>query len=195
MRLRIVLVFVVCVVMMLLVIKFSSVLVVDRVPPSPSQRAYPFINRNARYPFMVDLTVLPFKMFLNLSSQCPHTHIAIDWRQARRHWKGKHILFIGDSLTRYQYLNLAYFMTTGHWRSPCPWNEKERDHGTWDQFFRTTTERMGGFETCDCWRVGDNYSNYREIRRYRNPHADIAITFVQSFISRCICRAQHGAAP
>ena len=32
----------------------------------------------------------------------------------------KRIVFVGDSLTRYQYLNLVNFLATGHWTSAKP---------------------------------------------------------------------------
>lgn len=37
------------------------------------------------------------------------------------------VLMIGDSLTRYQYLSLAYYLVTGRWRIPHPSNAAERE--------------------------------------------------------------------
>jgi len=70
---------------------------------------------------------------------------------------------MGDSRTRYQYLNLVYFLTTGNWTSPFPANEQETQHGTnyqqhennWNMFYNTTSMRLTSartFEICDCER-------------------------------------------
>ena len=63
------------------------------------------------------------------------------------------LLMIGDSLTRYQYLNLAYFLETGDWlaSSDLP-NENEKRFTSWNHFYQVTNERMGGHEICDCFR-------------------------------------------
>lgn len=41
-------------------------------------------------------------------------------QQASRCLQNKHLLFIGDSLTRYQYLSLAYFLEHKHWPPRYP---------------------------------------------------------------------------
>ena len=66
--------------------------------------------------------------------------------------RGKSIVFIGDSLTRYQYLNLVYFLATGKWSSPHPRNELDKEHASWQSFYRTTTQRNQN-EICDCYRL------------------------------------------
>lgn len=60
--------------------------------------------------------------------------------------------FIGDSLTRYQYLNLVYFLETGMWRSEEPENSLENKHSSWNDFYATTNQRLAGHEICDCFR-------------------------------------------
>jgi len=94
-----------------------------------------------------------------------------------KHLKGKRILFIGDSLTRYQYINLVYFLATGRWSSPVPRNEIEREHKSWNNFYNTTTNRNKN-EICDCYR-GDSLQSIVE-NRYFTIH-NISIMYMQYF--------------
>ena len=47
------------------------------------------------------------------------------------------VMLVGDSLTRYLYLNLAHFLATGDWRSPedLP-NENEKRFQNWTHFYQ-----------------------------------------------------------
>ena len=60
---------------------------------------------------------------------------------------------VGDSLTRYQYLNLVDFLVHGEWNNygDLP-NENEKKFSGWNQFYEITNSRMGGHEICDCFR-------------------------------------------
>lgn len=65
-----------------------------------------------------------------------------------------HIVFVGDSLTRYQYLSLCHYMKYGEWADP---DEKpnfvwQTDHGTWMNFFKASNKVLSPNEECDCWR-------------------------------------------
>ena len=63
------------------------------------------------------------------------------------------IVLAGDSLTRYQYLNLVNFLVHDNWASNISMpNENEHKFSDWKQFYRVTNERMGGHEICDCYR-------------------------------------------
>jgi hypothetical protein len=64
---------------------------------------------------------------------------------------GNGLGFIGDSLSRYQYLNLVYLLETGLWSADPP-NEMEKRFSSWNEFFVVTNQRMGGHEICDCFR-------------------------------------------
>ncbi len=64
--------------------------------------------------------------------------------------EGKHIAFIGDSLTRFQYLSLVYYLYTGRWTHNYPssfcghhWPSK----GDW---MIGSSLRTGCMELCDC---------------------------------------------
>ena len=67
----------------------------------------------------------------------------------------------GDSITRYQFINFAYFLTHGLWASPQPPdNENEntfKSKWPWPEFFSTTNTRLNTPTTsaiCDCYRSG-----------------------------------------
>ena len=77
-----------------------------------------------------------------------------------------HIVFIGDSLSRYFYLSLATLLGTGAWspklthrtsKSYPPSLLSERDFATWADFYRFTNQqlndvRTSSYEVCDCHR-------------------------------------------
>ena len=77
---------------------------------------------------------------------------------------GQHVLFIGDSVTRFQFTNLAYWLTTGFHEAPEGLNENrhnenvgggwgDKDDATsWIAYFNSTQARLGlEREVCDCY--------------------------------------------
>ena len=112
---------------------------------------------------------------------------------ARRILQGQHIAFIGDSLTRYQYLSLAYFLETGMWQSPFPTNVNERewraDQGEnadpqgWTRFFNGTNARLNNNEICDCYRVvnGPWRRETAENRYYITQDGSVRVSFLLWF--------------
>lgn len=104
---------------------------------------------------------------------------------------GKHIVFAGDSLTRYQYIQFAYLLSTlkrlepygsqpGH---PSICLEKEWEN--WDQFYHQTSAILQeavagcGNEICDC-----SY-NPRDIREYRTLHLTFPESLSQQLLNGC----------
>jgi hypothetical protein len=79
--------------------------------------------------------------------------------------KNLRLVFMGDSLTRYQYLSLAYFLRFGRWFDPTimvnnlvnahsfhhPFHPKE----DWNEFFFQSNRILHPFEVCDCLRSHD----------------------------------------
>lgn len=96
--------------------------------------------------------------------------------------RDKVIVFIGDSLTRYQYLNLAIFIERNRW--PNAYDDDEELPGSvcvqpkykdFNEFFFHTTKALGGNEMCDCWRTKSfNYEN----RRYYNASLNVSLVFI-----------------
>jgi hypothetical protein len=50
--------------------------------------------------------------------------------------QGKHLVLIGDSVTRYMYLSLVYFLETGNFSSPRPSQTWEKDYDSWTDFYK-----------------------------------------------------------
>jgi hypothetical protein len=76
---------------------------------------------------------------------------------------GRHLVFIGDSVSRYQYLALAYYVVTGKCADP---NSAEyilselSFSGSWETFYKRTSEmltienqKFRTTETCFCSRL------------------------------------------
>jgi hypothetical protein len=64
------------------------------------------------------------------------------------------LLFLGDSISRYQYINLVYFLHKKRWiedhETPNPCVEKK--YSSWVDFCNQTNLAFDGKEQCDCFR-------------------------------------------
>ena len=101
-------------------------------------------------------------------SNCPFLSRA----EALESLRDEHILFIGDSLSRFQYLNLAYFLLTGRRRHPpgegsFPQGANEILHSGWEAAAdpvnwhgEISTVRLQGHEVCDCSRRATPENRY-----------------------------------
>ena len=105
--------------------------------------------------------------------------------------RGRGVMLVGDSVTRYQYLNLAQSLETGLHIPWDPPSEHDNLHGTWANFFAVTTERLGGHSACDCWRPPNDWP--QEVcrgdlcawavlgsRYYVWPEAQLELTFLEA---------------
>ncbi|KAM3569655.1 hypothetical protein VYU27_008259 [Nannochloropsis oceanica] len=96
--------------------------------------------------------------------------------------KGKHVVFVGDSVTRYQYLSLVSFLETGTWEE----EEEEKsitfkgEWGSWNEYYNLSTSSLNGNEVCDCYREGSR-PPYVENRYYTNEEKDLRVTFIGWF--------------
>ncbi|GMI62373.1 hypothetical protein ScalyP_jg6298 [Parmales sp. scaly parma] len=94
------------------------------------------------------------------------------------------IAFMGDSLTRYQYLSLAYFVTHDTWIDPRtkPNLVVEKDYASWKAFYNATNTAYAGFERCDCYRSqkwDKAAKTVTENRYYVAPHWNLY--YIQAF--------------
>eukprot|EP01032_Pedospumella_encystans_P033530 gene33530-37894_t len=90
----------------------------------------------------------------------------------------QHIVMVGDSLMRYQYLSLVHLV---HTYTFVPANVKpcllwEGDYGEWNVFFNATNAAFYPNEYCDCYRVSNTVAN--ENRYYYNKERNISISFL-----------------
>ena len=67
---------------------------------------------------------------------------------------GEHIVFMGDSLTRYQWVALAQSFARGYELSAeeFPSSVIEREWRHWTQFYNGSTQRLEPHTRCDCHR-------------------------------------------
>eukprot|EP01084_Bolivina_argentea_P159117 277146_1 len=99
----------------------------------------------------------------------------------------KHIVMIGDSRMRYQYLSLTYYFTYNEWANQS-WLTSEKRSQTWNDFYRETNDILK-FEQCNCWR-SEVYeiSNIIENRYYRNPINNISVTMITIYQDEFLVR-------
>ncbi|RYH30817.1 hypothetical protein EON65_04055 [archaeon] len=69
------------------------------------------------------------------------------------------MVFIGDSLTRYQFISLAHFLHRGSWQDerglPSLTNEKQHKSPRWPNYYFESSLRLGCAHLCDCVRTFD----------------------------------------
>lgn len=93
---------------------------------------------------------------------------------------GEHLVLVGDSLTRYQYLSLVYFLETRRWASPpgAPVNTNEKSWSNWTEFHTGMTARLRGHEICDCYRGPTMDGGIREMRYYTSACGRVRVSYV-----------------
>ena len=97
--------------------------------------------------------------------------------QARQCLHSQSLLFIGDSISRYQYISLVVFMKTGRWPEkfgsvpdrPSPLIETEWP--SWTAFFD------GALDTCSCSRNSSEQDDWYERRHYHGHHVTLRSSF------------------
>ena len=107
----------------------------------------------------------PVKSWYIKENQIHHHH--------KKFLSGKTITFIGDSLTRYQYLNLIHFFHTNSWIQRNNELANEKLWESWEDFHHVTNFRFGCQEICDCYRK----DTQRENRHYYDFEYNFTINF------------------
>jgi hypothetical protein len=98
-------------------------------------------------------------------------------RQARNCLRNKKLTFVGDSLTRYQYINLAHFITVGEWEWDYLNGTNMHEWDDWFEYFYMTSRLNGCNEICDCYRSGPNITaETREHHYYHSKLYNISIS-------------------
>jgi hypothetical protein len=97
------------------------------------------------------------------------------------------LVMVGDSLTRYQYTSLTYFLKTATWFNTTgePNIVWERGHYGWNHFFEHTTNLLSPKERCDCYRpkhlTRNNKKTMMENRYFFDDDRDNMVVFLQAF--------------
>lgn len=99
--------------------------------------------------------------------------------------RNRHLVMVGDSLTRYQYISLVYALRHGNVVSPLmhPNIVQERDWSGWNDFFLNSNKLLKPFEVCDCFRPDGVTSDriWFDNRYYYDNINNITVTFL-SFV-------------
>ena len=106
--------------------------------------------------------------------------------------RGLRLAFLGDSLTRYQYVSLAYFLKHGKFwdaNKHRPFHlVNEYTYGGYDKMYeiQTTDERfLYPNEKCDCYRelgyIHDTLPNVTENRYFYESSRDNMLVYIQAF--------------
>ena len=93
---------------------------------------------------------------------------------------------MGDSLTRYQYIDLAYFLAhDGSWTNSDeePNMVSEKTHANWNSFYSYTNSILQPYEICDCWRNDEraDHTVTLENRYFLDTKNNNTVTFLQKF--------------
>jgi hypothetical protein len=101
-------------------------------------------------------------------------------------------MVVGDSVSRYQFLELAEALETGLHVAWAPPTEDDKQFLAHPNFYVATTERLGGHGACDCFRPDDaephqlisdggSVQGWGVLgnRYYRNPELRLQLTFQQ----------------
>lgn len=98
--------------------------------------------------------------------------------------KGKQIVMIGDSVQRNLYTNLAHFIHTKDWYSIKPHIEYRVDFHTWENYYKSSNQRFGCYEYCDCCELENAWNGktpatveIKANRYYYNPHYNIKLNY------------------
>ena len=95
----------------------------------------------------------------------------------------KHLVFIGDSLTRYRYLDLVYRTHFPNTTLSPEWVINEKLFlNDWAEFYKHTTDIFDGAMECDCYRnVSLPFDAITENRYYTHPQTKMKLTYIQWF--------------
>jgi hypothetical protein len=105
------------------------------------------------------------------------------------------IVLMGDSITRYQYLSLIYFLRWGTWFDPrkvSPHLVKEGSFWSplhaeyWMEFYLQTNRMVAPFESCDCYRpvaeeILEQLPLICENRYFYDKENNVSVTYIQAF--------------
>lgn len=99
-----------------------------------------------------------------------------------------HLVFLGDSVTRYQYLSLAYFLRWGRWFDPHQLHSHLVDAHSyrhpyhpdqdWNEFFWQSNRLLHPLETCDCQRSRNTNTAVLERRYFYDVQRNNTLTYI-----------------
>ncbi len=91
--------------------------------------------------------------------------------------RNRRLMFIGDSLTQYQYITLTAFLTKEEWPTDERLvNEHYYTSGGWTEFYQNSTAFHQGMELCECYH-GNSLQDIMENRKYYNSKLNTTIWY------------------
>ncbi len=103
-------------------------------------------------------------------------------------FKNRHVVFIGDSVTRYQYLALVSALHNNITLHPCNAHAPVINHGpwkAWSKYYEGVPKLFAPYEKCDCYHSdrisGPPPSQLYENRHYHNKERNFTLSFLQFF--------------
>ena len=93
----------------------------------------------------------------------------------------QHIVMMGDSLMRYQYLSLVHLVHTDSFvqQDSHPNMLWEKDFNNFSEFYSFTSEKLKPNEYCDCSRSTEFRHDTYENRYYHDSERNISISYFQ----------------
>ena len=89
----------------------------------------------------------------------------------------QHLVMIGDSIMRQQYLSLTFLLRGKIFTDV----DHHRENG-WFEHFVYTNNELKPYEFCDCYRKNEyDYDSYCENRFYFDPAYNLSVTYLQYF--------------
>lgn len=120
------------------------------------------------------------------------------------------IVFMGDSLTRFQYFSLAYFLRHGQWLDPATkpnlihpstflgWGSELNYE--WTPWFKASTLSLAPYENCDCYREAGLLNGHKgklpficENRYFYDPRRRNRITYLLAYGTATTIRGHWAA--
>ena len=95
------------------------------------------------------------------------------------------LAFLGDSVTRYQYISLVYFLMHGRWLrdDEHPSLLFKKEFPTWQHFLNASNFALLEKEECDCYTPPGKFAmaSYAENRYYKDEELGNYITFINKY--------------
>jgi len=130
---------------------------------------------SALYAFLALRLIQARLIYVELNASVPGHHT--------RQFDNQHIVFVGDSLLRYQYLSLTYMVHHGSFYPDDAYPNilMHTTFNDWISFYEGTNAVFGAHEDCDCFRDRNEVERIYENRYYFNKERNTSISYIQYF--------------
>jgi hypothetical protein len=109
---------------------------------------------------------------------------SITHARVKRCLKNQHLVYMGDSVMRFQFTSLVHFLQSGRWFSARPQVTSEKQVGSWREYYRNTSKRLQGPQAhliCDCYRLNGVVCENWFYRDWSSSGSSLNVTFFKLF--------------